>query len=138
MGETYPSEDLALVATHHSPDVILHHRNQGVLVPDLGDPAGELRVPDKGVTTDELVVAGSPVDKAVGVAELEVTARWLGGIPLHAVYCIRSSIERHTRDDQIHLFSGVIWPKCCLAMLERCWLLRVPGSPAVPQYLNGH
>lgn len=46
-------------------------------------------MPDKSVATDELVVAGGPVDKAVGVAELEIATRRLSGIPLHAVDGVR-------------------------------------------------
>jgi hypothetical protein len=65
--------------------VKLHDGNQSVLVSDLGDPAGKLRVPDESVTTDEHVVARGPVDQRVGSAELEVATRRLSGIELHRV-----------------------------------------------------
>lgn len=84
-GGTYPCVDLALVAAHDGPDVILHHRNQGVLVTDLADPAGELGVPNEGVAADHLAVAGGPVDKVVSSIEVEVAARRLSGIELHRV-----------------------------------------------------
>jgi hypothetical protein len=63
---THPDEDRALVAAHDGADVSLHHGDQSVLVVDLGDPAGQLRVPDECVTTDELAVALGPVDDAIG------------------------------------------------------------------------
>lgn len=46
-------------------------------------------MPDESVTTDELVVASGPVDKAIGVAELEVATRRLSSIPLHAAHGVR-------------------------------------------------
>jgi len=83
--DPYPGEDLALVAAHDSPDVILHHRNQSVLVIDLGDPAGQLRVPYERVAADELVVARGPVDQSIGTLEVELATRRLSGIELHRV-----------------------------------------------------
>jgi hypothetical protein len=65
--------------------VKLHDGDQSVLVSDLGDPAGKLRVPDESVTTDELVVGRGPVDEVVGSAKLEVATRRLSGIELHRV-----------------------------------------------------
>ncbi len=44
-GRTYPGVDLALVVGHHGRDVVLHHVDEGVLVPDVGDPRRELGVP---------------------------------------------------------------------------------------------
>lgn len=82
---THPSVDLALVATHDSLDVVLHDRDQGVLVIDLGDPSRQLAVPDKSVATDKLAVGLSPVDEVVSTAELEVATRRLGSIELHRV-----------------------------------------------------
>ena len=83
--DTHPDEDLALVTAHDGLDVVLHDRNQGVLVVDLGDPAGELAVPDEGVAVNELAVGLSPVDEVVGTAELEVATRRLSSIELHRV-----------------------------------------------------
>jgi hypothetical protein len=82
---THPSVDLALVATHDGLDVVLHDRDQGVLVVDLGNPARKLTVPDKSVATNELAVGLSPVDEVVSTAELEVATRRLGGVELHRV-----------------------------------------------------
>jgi hypothetical protein len=82
---THPCVDLALVATHNGLDVVLHDRDQGVLVIDLADPAGQLAVPDEGVATDQFAVGGGPVDKVVRVGKLEVATRGLGGIELHRV-----------------------------------------------------
>ena len=65
--------------------MVLHDRDQGVLVVDLGDPVGELAVPDKGVTTDLLAVGLSPVDEPVGTVEVEVATGRLCGIELHGV-----------------------------------------------------
>ena len=65
--------------------MVLHDRDQGVLVVDLGDPVGELAVPDKGVTTDLLAVGLSPVDEPVGTVEVEVATGRLSGIELHRV-----------------------------------------------------
>ena len=81
MDGTYPGVDLALVVGHHGGDVVLHHVDEGVLVPDVGDPRRELGVPDytvlalalqqkisraweltKGVTTDQLAVGLGKVD----------------------------------------------------------------------------
>lgn len=82
---TYPCVDLALVAADDGLDVVLHDRDQGGLVVDVGDPGGHLAVPDKGVTTDKLAVGLSPVDEPVSTAEVEVATRRLGGIELHGV-----------------------------------------------------
>ena len=65
--------------------MVLHDRDQGVLVVDLGDPVGELAVPDKGVTTDLLAVGRGPVDEPVGTVEVEVATGRLSGIELHGV-----------------------------------------------------
>ena len=83
--DPYPGENLALVAAHDGPDVVLHHGNQSVLVSDLGDPARQLRVPNERVATDELVVTGSPVDEGIGALEVELATRRLSGIELHRV-----------------------------------------------------
>jgi hypothetical protein len=82
---THPCVDLALVAADDGLDVVLHDRDQGGLVVDGGDPAGDLAVPDKGVTTDELAVGLSPVDEPVSTSEVELATRRLGGIELHGV-----------------------------------------------------
>ena len=65
--------------------MVLHDRNKGVLVVDLGNPARKLAVPDEGVTTNELAVGLGPVDKVISTTELEVATGRLGGIELHGV-----------------------------------------------------
>lgn len=53
--------------------MVLHDRGQSGLVTDGGDPAGQLRVPDGGVTTDKLVVVCGELDESVRIAEVEST-----------------------------------------------------------------
>jgi len=79
------SIDLASVSTTKLLDVVFDDRGEGSFVADVVDPARELRVPDKGVTTNELAIAGSPVDKGIGTAKVELTAVGFNGIPLHRV-----------------------------------------------------
>ena len=65
------SVDLASIATSKLLDVIFNDRGEGRLVADVVHPVRELRVPDKGMATDELAVAGGPVDESVRPAEAE-------------------------------------------------------------------
>jgi hypothetical protein len=80
-----PSVDLTLVAAHGLADVVLHDAGQGGLVPDRGDPAGQLRVPHGSVTTDELAIVLCELGSLIGGAEVEGTTLRLDGIPLHAI-----------------------------------------------------
>jgi hypothetical protein len=69
--------------SHDTLDVVLDDSGQGGLVTDLGDPAGQLRVPDGGVSTDEDLVVRSKLDGLVGSAEGELSTSALSGVPLH-------------------------------------------------------
>ena len=80
-----PCVDLALVAANDGLDVVLHDRDQGGLVVDVGDPGGDLAVPNKSVATDKLAVGLSPVDEPVRTTEVELATRRLSGIELHGV-----------------------------------------------------
>lgn len=82
---TYPVVDLALVAATDGADVLLDHTRELVTVVDLVDPAGELRVPDKGVATDGLVALGGPVDEVVSLAPVVLALAGVETLPLHAV-----------------------------------------------------
>lgn len=75
----------AFVVRHDGRDVVLHCAGQGRFVGDLGDPGGQLRVPDERVATDALVVLGRPVDEVVGRLEVEGVLRGLEGVPFHRV-----------------------------------------------------
>jgi hypothetical protein len=80
--------------------VVLHDRDQGVLVVDRADPCRQLAVPDKSVTTDQLVVGLGEVDEVVSSAELEVATRRLSGIPLHRVLgCDLAEVGLHQVGD---------------------------------------
>jgi hypothetical protein len=89
-----PCVDLALPASHQAVDVVGHDSGQGGLVTDLGDPAGKLRVPHSGVSTHELAVLGGEVDGLVTSAEVEVAARALSGVPLHALTVVSAQCCR--------------------------------------------
>jgi hypothetical protein len=79
-----PGVNLALVAAHQCVDVVLHHRGQCGLVTNLRNPAGKLRVPDEGVSTDELLVGSGEAGYRIGVCEVELAARALSSIELPA------------------------------------------------------
>jgi len=79
------SVDLASVATTELLDVVLNDRGEGVPIADAVNPSGKLRVPDEGVTTNELAVTGGPVDEGISTAEVEVTTAGFDGIPFHGV-----------------------------------------------------
>ena len=78
---------------------MVHHNSlKRRFVSNAADPVWKLRVPDRSVATDELVVSGSPVDKVVCSAQGEGTTRTLCRIPLHAVLrCDLSEVV----DDQL-------------------------------------
>ena len=69
-----PLEDLAFVMGYDLGDVVLDHGGQRVAVVDLGYPAGELGVPEKGVAADEFSVLGCEVYDGVRVCEGEFAA----------------------------------------------------------------
>ena len=75
---TYPGSDLALVPRHQLRDVLLDDRCELGLVPDVVDPAGQLRVPHQGVSTDGLVVGRGPVNEVVGLCEVKPALLVLG------------------------------------------------------------
>lgn len=82
-----PVEDLSLPAAHEVVDVLLNDSGQGRLVADLADPSWKLRVPDKSVGTDCLVVLGGELHEGIGAVQVVAAAGTLGLIPLHAVAC---------------------------------------------------
>jgi hypothetical protein len=65
--------------------VVLDDSRQSRFVADLRDPAGQLRVPNSSVSTEELVVILGELCGLVGGAESELAAGALSGIPLHAI-----------------------------------------------------
>jgi len=79
------SVDLASVTTTKLLNVIFDDRGEGGPVIDAVDPTRELRMPDEGVTTDELAIAGGPVDEGIGATKVEVTTARFNRIPLHGV-----------------------------------------------------
>lgn len=76
---------LPLVVAHDGLDVVGHDLHQGRVAVDVGDPAGELAVPDEGVASHLLAVLGGEVGDLVGAAEGELALVGLGGIPLHGI-----------------------------------------------------
>jgi hypothetical protein len=82
---TYPGINLALVPSDELVDVIDHDSLQLSLVPDTADPVGELRVPDRSVSTDQLLVGARPVDQEVCCPKAEGSLAGLGSVPFHAV-----------------------------------------------------
>jgi hypothetical protein len=81
-----PAGAHVLVAASHVLDVVFHDPYQGlVVVVASSDPRRELRVPDKSVAVDFLLIGLGPVAVAVGVAEGEVVAVRLNGLPLHCI-----------------------------------------------------
>ena len=81
-----PSSANILVATGQLLYVILHNPNEGLVVKvALADPGRKLRVPDKGVAVNLLLVGLGPVTVAVGIVEGEVVAARLNDLPLHGV-----------------------------------------------------
>jgi hypothetical protein len=82
---THPTPDLALVRGHDAGNVALDGGSQRGLVAYAADEAGQLRVPDKGVATNRLVVRDGPVDQVVGLLQGESALLRLRALPLHAV-----------------------------------------------------
>lgn len=67
--------------------MVLDDTRQGRGARDRRDPPWQLRVPDKGMTTDKHAVALSEADKGISTVEVEVVLARLNSIPLHAVFC---------------------------------------------------
>jgi hypothetical protein len=66
--------------------MILHNLDKGLVVEVAStNPSWELRVPDKVMAMDFLLVGLSPVAVAVGVGEGEVVAARLDDLPLHCI-----------------------------------------------------
>ena len=74
-------EDLALVSSDRRGDVILDDGRQCRFVPDIGHPSWQLRMPNSGVSTDNLVVRNSKIDQSIKASEVEVTPRALDRVP---------------------------------------------------------
>jgi hypothetical protein len=89
-----PGVDLTLEMSNDTVDVVGHDSGQGGLVADLRDPAGKLRVPHGGVSTDELLVLGGKGDGLVSGAEVEFAARALRGVPLHAMMVVSIQCDK--------------------------------------------
>jgi hypothetical protein len=87
IGSTYiPAGAHILVAAGNVLDMRLHDPNERlVVVVASSNPRWELRVPDKGVAVDLLLVGLGEVAVAVGVGEGEVVAVRLNGLPLHCI-----------------------------------------------------
>ena len=87
VGFTYiPAGAHILVAAGDVLDMRLHDPNERlVVVVASSNPRWELRVPDKGVAVDFLLVGLGEVAVAVGVGEGEVVAVGLNGLPLHCI-----------------------------------------------------
>ena len=96
-----PSIDLAGVGAHELLDVSNHDFLELSLVGDGRDPGGKLRMPDGGVTADELLVLRGKADERVGTVESELALGTLGGIPLHTV--LRSNLAEVCDDDLLVL-----------------------------------
>lgn len=76
----------ALVTGHHSLDVVLHDADERLVVETaLGNPDGELRMPNQSVAVHLEVVLLRVCRIAVGIRKGEVVAGWLSRLPLHAV-----------------------------------------------------
>jgi hypothetical protein len=74
--------------------VRLHDSDEGLVVEVASsNPRWELRVPDKGVAVDFLLVGFGEVAVAVGVGEGEVATLRLNGLPLHGIlWCERVEV----------------------------------------------
>lgn len=81
-----PVDDLALVVPCHRLDVVLEDGAQLVGGPGaIGEPGGELAVPDERVAADLLVVVLGEGHDLVAGGEVEDAGLGLGGVPLHGV-----------------------------------------------------
>lgn len=52
---------------------------------DRGNPAGQLRVPYKGVATDDVSIGLGVVDEGITTSKVEAVLAGFNGIPFHAV-----------------------------------------------------
>lgn len=84
--DNVPLEELAAEVAGNGLDVTLGHELE-LLRGEVAslDPGGELRVPDKSVATDLLVVLLGPLDQLIGGSEVEDTRLRLNSLPLHGV-----------------------------------------------------
>jgi hypothetical protein len=83
--DNVPVRALSLVSAHYSVDVVLHHAHQRRVIVDLVYPSRQLRIPYKSMASHLLVVLRGKVGNLVGATEAELSAVWLGGIPLHSI-----------------------------------------------------
>jgi hypothetical protein len=89
-------------------DVVGQDGSESGLVRNRRDPAGELRVPDGVVATDQLVVSLGPVDEVVTWTEVEVATRRLNGVPVHTFLTVN---KEQREGGKAYEFSGVTQPK---------------------------
>ena len=71
---TNPVEDLALISPHNSSDMCLDNRDQIISISDSRNPTWQLRVPNKRMSTNALVVGNSPVDEVIGSGPVEISS----------------------------------------------------------------
>lgn len=74
-------KDLALVSSDRRGDVVLDDCRQCRFVPDIGHPSGQLRMPNSGVSTDDLVIRNSKINQSIKASEVEVAPRALDRVP---------------------------------------------------------
>lgn len=74
-------KDLALVSSDGRSNVVLDDGRQSRFVPDVRHPAWQLRVPNGGVSTNDLVIRHSKVDQSIKASEVEITSRALDRVP---------------------------------------------------------
>lgn len=97
IGVTYPGVDLALEVLDHGGDVVGDDRSELSSVCNGRHPAGELRVPEEGVSSHKLAIALGKRNHGIRVGKGELAAGSLGGIPLHAVF--RGELPKVGLDD---------------------------------------
>lgn len=97
-------EELALVSRDDSLGVVLDDGGQRARAADILDPLRKLAVPNEGVTTDELAVGLSEIDKVVSSREAERVLAPLRRIPFHGV--LRSELTKVCPDDVRDLRDG--------------------------------
>ena len=79
--------------------MVLDDLGEGILVVDTRHPPWKLRVPDKGVSSEQLATAGGPVRDLVSVAEVKLAP---------VCYSMRrSSVEDVSRAGAALTFRGV-------------------------------
>jgi hypothetical protein len=101
---TNPGVDLALVVSNLSGNVVLNDGGEGILITDLADPAGELRVPESVVPANQQAVLLGEADQVVTGSEVEAATAWLNGIPFHTI--LRCDLAEVGFDDGIILGVG--------------------------------